>query len=223
MAGNPAAETCACVRGSSTISECIVARVADGPNPTEMVRGYLQGLFPMDEPGSPGPVAWYRTDQRAVILPTEARVPRTVRRMLRRRGYAIRVDSAFGEVVQGCGGDRAGEWLTPRLRDAYLALHGAGIAHSVEAWSGDVLAGGLFGIWIGRFVSAESMFHRLPDGGNAALAGLLGLAWSSGAELIDVQMCSPHVARFGAREVAHEEFLRMLTRALTPPPPVPGT
>lgn len=179
-----------------------------------MVQGYLQGAFPMDESGADGPIGWYVTDPRAVILPGEARVPATVRRMLRRRGYAVRVDSAFAEVVRACGGERDGMWLTPRLVAAYDALHAEGIAHSVEAWDGDRLVGGLFGVWLRRFMTAESMFHRAPDGGNAALAGLLEVARMAGARVIDVQMMSPHVARFGAREVPHGEFLALLARAL---------
>ncbi|MGB1526917.1 MAG: leucyl/phenylalanyl-tRNA--protein transferase [Miltoncostaeaceae bacterium] len=189
--------------------------MAEGPNPTEMVQGYLQGLFPMDEAGATGPVGWYLADPRAVILPSEARVPTTVRRMLRRRGYHVRVDTAFPRVVSACGGDRDGMWLTPRLAAAYEALHRAGVAHSVEAWDGDVLAGGLFGVWIGRAMTAESMFHHRPDGGNAALAGLISLARDMGTVVIDVQVASPHVERFGAREVPHADYLRLLARALS--------
>lgn len=223
-AGNVPDAAPACVVGTCTACECIVACVADGGDPHEpgavglapgqMVQGYLQGAFPMDEAGADGPVGWYVADPRAVILPGEARVPATVRRMLRRRGYEVRVDSAFGEVVRACGGDRDGTWLTPRLAGAYDALHAAGVAHSVEAWDGDRLVGGLFGVWLARFMTAESMFHRAPDGGNAALAGLLGIARAAGARVIDVQMMSAHVARFGAREVPHEEFLALLADAL---------
>lgn len=179
-----------------------------------MLQGYLNGAFPMDEAGATGPIGWYLADPRAVILPHDARVPATVRRMVARRGYEVRVDAAFDEVVAACGGERAGLWLTPRLAAAYSALHAAGLAHSVEAWDGDRLVGGLFGVWLGRFMSAESMFHRAPDGGNAALAGLIRIASAAGAHLVDVQMESPHVARFGARAIPHEEFLALLGQAL---------
>lgn len=185
-----------------------------GLDPQQMLIGYAAGAFPMDEQGAAGPVGWYTADPRAVILPGEARVPATVRRMLRRRGYDVRVDTAFAQVVHACGGDRDGMWLTPRLEDAYARLHAGGWAHSVEAWDGDVLAGGLFGVWIGRFMSAESMFHALPDGGNAALAGLIGIARGMGTLLVDVQVESPHVMRFGARGVPHGEFMRLLRAAL---------
>lgn len=224
----------ACVVDACTVAECIVGSVAHEPHPPsggepgtsipelarlglapdQMLMGYVNGAFPMDERAAAGPVGWYTADPRAVIVPTEARIPATVRRMLRRRAYEVRVDTAFAEVVNACGGDRDGTWLTPRLEAAYSALHAEGWAHSVEAWDGDRLAGGLFGVWIGRFMSAESMFHALPDGGNAAIAGLVGIARRAGTELIDVQMESPHVMRFGARTVPHAEFLAMLDRAL---------
>jgi leucyl/phenylalanyl-tRNA--protein transferase len=189
---------------------------AVGLAPRQVLQGYLQGLFPMDHPDDDGPVGWYLADPRAVILPAAARVPATVRRMIRRRGYEVRVDSAFGQVVRACGGDRDGEWLTPRLAAAYDALHAVGAAHSVEAWDGARLVGGLFGVWIRGFMTAEIMFHRAPDGGNAALAGLLAIAADRRATLIDVQMHSPHVERFGAREVPHGEFMRLLAEALRP-------
>jgi leucyl/phenylalanyl-tRNA--protein transferase len=188
-----------------------------GISPAHMVAGYRAGFFPMDESGATGPVGWFAADPRAVILPSGARVPATVRRMLRRRAYEVRVDTAFGEVVAACAGDREGVWLTPRLARGYAALHRAGIAHSVEAWDGDQLVGGLFGVAMGRFMSAESMFHRAPDGGNAAIAGLLGIAATAGALLLDVQMASAHVARFGAREIPGAEFSARLAEALREP------
>lgn len=227
-AGKVPDATPACVVGTCTTAECIVAFVPEGVDPhqlgavglapDQMLQGYVQGLFPMDEAGATGPVGWYFTDPRAVILPSDARVPATVRRMMRRRGYEVRVDTAFDEVVRSCGGDRDGQWLTPRLAAAYGVLHDEGIAHSVEAWDADRLVGGLFGVWLGRFMTAESMFHRAPDGGNAAIAGLLAIAGNGGAEMIDVQMESPHVARFGARGIPHGEFMARLARALAPPP-----
>lgn len=219
------------------MAECIVGSVAHEPHPPprgepgtsipqlaraglapdQMLMGYVNGAFPMDEEGAAGSVGWYTADPRAVIIPAEARIPATVRRMLRRRGYEVRVDTAFADVVHACAGERSGMWLTPRLEAAYAALHAEGWAHSVEAWDGHRLAGGLFGVWIGRFMSAESMFHALPDGGNAAVAGLIGIARGAGAEVIDVQMESPHVMRFGARVVPHGEFLALLDRALAAP------
>ena len=155
-----------------------------------MVAGYEAGAFPMDSDDD-GPVGWYTTDPRCVIRVDDARIPRTVARMLRRRGYEVRVDTAFSEVLDACGGDREGVWLTPRLMRGYEALFDLGIAHSVEAWDGDRLVGGLFGVAMGRFITAESMFA-----------------------LIDVQMQSPHVMRFGATTMDADLFAVALSEAL---------
>ena len=129
-------------------------------------------------------------------------MPRSVRRALGRGRYEIRVDAAFGEVAAACAEDREGVWLTPRLGEAYGALHRLGLAHSVEAWSGGRLAGGLFGVALGGLFTSESMFHREPDAGNAALVGTAALLAERGFALWDIQMSSPHTARFGAVDSA---------------------
>jgi len=183
-------------------------------SPAHMVAGYEAGAFPMDSDAPDGPVGWYTTDPRCVIRIEDARIPRTVARMLRRRGYDVRVNTAFTEVLEACGGDRDGIWLTPRLMRGYEALFELGIAHSVEAWDGDVLVGGLFGVALGRFLTAESMFHRAPDGGNAAIAGLIRIAMANDFAMIDVQMQSPHVMRFGASLLDAADFSVVLAEAL---------
>ncbi len=188
--------------------------IAAGITPDHMLAGYRAGAFPMDSDDARGPVGWYTTDPRAVIRVDHARVPATVRRMLRRRGYQVRVDTAFGQVLRACGGDRDGVWLTPRLMRGYEALFDLGLAHSVEAWDGDVLVGGLFGVAIGGFITAESMFHGAPDGGNAAIVGLIEIARANGFALIDVQMESPHVMRFGASLMHEGEFAEALAHSI---------
>ncbi|WP_343233033.1 leucyl/phenylalanyl-tRNA--protein transferase [Miltoncostaea marina] len=187
-------------------------------SPDELLAAYARGLFPMDDPGEPGPVPLYEAEPRA-ILPVEGfRVPRSVARALRRAPYRIRVDAAFDEVTAACGGERDGVWLTPRLARAYGRLHREGFAHSVEAWRDGRLAGGLFGVSIGAMFTSESMFHRAPDAGNAALVGAARLLAAMGAELWDIQMASPHTRRFGAQEVSAAEYRRLLARALARPP-----
>jgi leucyl/phenylalanyl-tRNA--protein transferase len=187
---------------------------AAGISPAHMVAGYEAGAFPMDSDPPDGPVGWYTTDPRCVIRVDDARIPRTVARMVRTRGYEVRVDTVFTEVLESCGGDREGVWLTPRLMRGYEALFDLGIAHSVEAWDGDRLVGGLFGVAMGRFITAESMFHRAPDGGNAAIAGLIHIARANDFVLIDVQMQSPHVMRFGASLMDAADFGVALAEAL---------
>ena len=195
-----------------------MATVPPGPHPSlspeALLAAYARGWFPMDEAGARGAVGLYETDPRAVMPIDGFRVPASVRRALRRRAYEIRVDAAFEEVVAACARDREGIWLTPRLGEAYRALHRMGLAHSVEAWAGGRLAGGLFGVALGGLFTSESMFHREPDAGNAALVGTAILLAERGFVLWDIQMTSSHTARFGAVDVGRGEYLTRLDEAL---------
>jgi len=183
--------------------------------PDALLAAYARGWFPMDEPGASGPVGLFEADPRGV-MPIEAfRVPRSVARGLRRAGYEIRLDAAFPQVAAGCA-VRPGEptWLTPRLVAAYERLHGIGVAHSVEAWREGRLRGGLFGVALGGLFTSESMFHRAPDAGNAALVATARMLRAAGYALWDIQMTSPHTARFGALDVAPRAYQRRLREAL---------
>jgi leucyl/phenylalanyl-tRNA---protein transferase len=169
----------------------------------------------MDEVGATGPVGLYSADPRAVIPLDAVRVPRSVRRAMRRDAAdEIRVDTAFAEVAGACAERRGGVWLTPRLVAAYVALHEAGFAHSVEVWRGGRLAGGLFGVALGALFTSESMFHREDDAGSIALAATAALLRRGGFALWDIQMSSPHVERFGAVEIPHARYLDLLADAL---------
>jgi leucyl/phenylalanyl-tRNA--protein transferase len=182
--------------------------------PEALIAGYLRGGFPMDEEGARGAICFYVSDPRTVIPLDAFRVPRSVRRALRRRHFEIRVDTAFGEVVRACAEGRSGVWLTPRLAVAYERLHERGVAHSVEVWLEGRLVGGLFGVALGGLCTSESMFHRVSDAGNAALVATAQRLKERGFVLWDVQMMSAHVARFGATEIPHEEYLERLAEAL---------
>lgn len=184
--------------------------------PDAMLGAYLRGWFPMDRGGAEGPVLFYESDPRAVMPVEGFRVPRSVARGLRAHPYEIRVDTAFEEVATACSGDRDGEWLTRRLVDAYVRLHEAGWAHSVEAWGDGRLQGGLFGVAIGTLFTSETMFHRAPDAGNAALVGTARLLRSRGFTLWDIQALSPHTARFGAHGITPEDYRRRLAAAVAP-------
>jgi leucyl/phenylalanyl-tRNA---protein transferase len=198
-------------------------------SPEALLAAYARGWFPMDEVGARGAVGLYEADPRAVMPIDDFRVPGSVCRGLRRHGYAIRVDAAFDDVVAACAEEREGVWLTLRLGEAYRGLHRLGLAHSVEAWTGGRLAGGLFGVALGGLFTSESMFHRAPDAGNAALVGTAALLAERRFVLWDIQMSSPHTARFGAVDLPREEYLAQLEVALAldrslvrPPGPAPG-
>ena len=183
--------------------------------PEALVAGYLAGGFPMDTEGARGAVGIFVTDPRTIIPIDGFRVPQSVRRALRRCVFDVRVDTAFGEVVRACADGRSdGVWLTPRLVAAYERLHERGVAHSVEVWQDGRLAGGLFGVALGGLFTSESMFHRETDAGSAALVATAERLRARGFVLWDVQMTSPHVSRFGAVEIAHEEYMQYLDAAL---------
>lgn len=192
--------------------------IGPAPSPEVLLRAYALGYFPMDRPGAVGPVPFYEADPRALLQPADFRVPRSVRRALRRERYEIRVDGDFAAVTAACAAGRPDVWLTPRLARAYVDLHRAGHAHSVEAWRDGQLAGGLFGVALGGLFTSESMFHRRPDAGNAALVATAAILERAGFVLWDIQMSSSHTRRFGAVEVDGPAYLRRLEAALTVAP-----
>jgi leucyl/phenylalanyl-tRNA--protein transferase len=163
-------------------------------------------------------LVWWSPDPRGVLPLDGLRVSRSLRRSCRR--YEVRVDTGFEEVIDGCAAlDRSGRWITPAIRDAYLGLHRLGWAHSVEAWDGDGLAGGLYGVAVGGLFAGESMFHRRTDASKVALVGLVERLREGGAALLDVQWVTPHLASLGAVEVPRREYVRRLAGAIEQPLP----
>ena len=177
-------------------------------DPGTLLAAYRCGLFPMPmETG--GPMAWWSPDPRGVLDPGGLRISRSLRRSTAR--YEIRVDTAFPEVLEACA-DPAREhgWIDGRIASAYVELHRLGWAHSVEAWDADGLAGGLYGVAIGGLFAGESMFHRRIDASKVALTGLVDLLGNGSDRLVDVQWCTPHLARLGAVELSREAYLEVL-------------
>jgi leucyl/phenylalanyl-tRNA--protein transferase len=200
-----------------------VARVDGGPaphtddgawilDPPGMLFVYEQGAFPMDTLDDDGRfrVAAYRADPRAVLPLDAVRLPRTLRRTLPRRPYALTVDTAFERVLAACaarpGLERRELWLTPRLEEAYRALHRWGHARSFEVWDGDELVGGTFGVALGRAHTLESMFHSAPDAGSAAVLSAAVRIRDAGFSVLDVQQRTTHTARLGVVEVPEAAF-----------------
>lgn len=182
--------------------------------PGTLLAAYRQGLFPM-RLGPTGAVAWWSPDPRAVIPLDGLRVSRSLRRSMRR--FAIRVDTAFEAVMRGCGDPaRPHGWIDESFVEAYTRLHELGWAHSVEAWDGDELAGGLYGVSIERLFAGESMFHRRADASKVALVGLVAILRARGARLLDVQWATPHLESLGAVEITRDDYLAALAGAVTP-------
>jgi leucyl/phenylalanyl-tRNA---protein transferase len=176
-----------------------------------LVEAYRHGCFPWFSDGEP--VLWWSPDPRMVLVPAELHVPKSLARRLRRGDITVTADLAFPDVMAGCAEPRdhqGGTWITAEMMSAYLALHQAGHAHSIEAWQDGLLVGGLYGVALGRAFFGESMFTRVPDASKIALVTLVAQLqrWEFG--LIDCQMKTEHLARFGAREIPRATFVQQL-------------
>ncbi|MFN7753969.1 MAG: leucyl/phenylalanyl-tRNA--protein transferase [Pseudomonadota bacterium] len=180
-----------------------------------LVDAYSRGIFPWYSRGDP--ILWWSPDPRMVLFPEELRVQRSLRQRLARVDYDVRADTAFDSVVEACAAPRPGQdgtWITRPMREAYARLHAAGIAHCVETWIDGRLAGGLYGIAIGRAFFGESMFTRVPDASKIALVHLVRRLRVAGFGLVDCQMRTDHLARFGAREIPRADFAARLSELI---------
>ena len=182
--------------------------------PGTILAAYRAGLFPM--PVRRGVLAWWSPDPRGVLPLDGMRVTRSLRRSTAR--YEVRVDTCFEAVVDACADRRRpGAWIDRRVRDAYVALHRLGWAHSVECFEGDALVGGLYGLGIGGLFAGESMFHRATDASKVALVELVRRLIEGGATLLDVQWATDHLRSLGVVEVPRAEYHRRLDAALQAP------
>jgi len=181
--------------------------------PGTLLAAYRGGIFPM-RVARHGPIAWWSPDPRAVIPLGGLRVSRSLRRSLRR--YGATLDRAFGEVIRACADPgRPHGWIDDSFITAYERLHRLGWAHSVEVWSADGdLAGGLYGVAVGRLFAGESMFHRQRDASKVALVHLVQLLRGDDDALLDVQWRTAHLASLGAVEIARSRYLELLEVAL---------
>jgi leucyl/phenylalanyl-tRNA--protein transferase len=184
-------------------------------SPERILDAYRQGIFPWFNSGEP--VLWWSPDPRMVLVPAELKISRSLRQCMKRGDYEIRVDSCFREVMSACAAPRkgqAGSWINRPMLEAYTRLHAMGYAHCVETWIDGELAGGLYGIAIGRMFYGESMFSRKTDASKLALAHLCRQldAWDFG--LVDCQMETAHLASMGARPIPRKVFLREVKRLI---------
>jgi len=170
-----------------------------------LLEAYRHGIFPWYSGGEPP--LWWSPDPRMVLFCDELNVPRSLAKNLRNKGYELRVDSAFPQVLKGCSA-REQTWLGKEMQGAYLALHEAGYAHSFETWREGDLVGGLYGVAIGRMFYGESMFSRATDASKVALVRLVAFLKARGFPLIDCQVDTPLLASLGAREIPRRTFLR---------------
>lgn len=187
-------------------------------SPRRLVEAYRHGIFPWFNEGEP--ILWWSPDPRMVLFPGELKISRSLRKVLKKGGYEIRVDSAFAEVMQACAKprrERPGTWIHAEMISAYAALHEMGFAHSVEVWIGGELMGGLYGVAQGRMFFGESMFSRASDASKIAFVYLVIQLERRGFRMIDCQMKTAHLASLGGREIPRKEFSQKLKELVNYP------
>ncbi len=187
--------------------------------PRRLLLAYSRGIFPWYEEGLP--ILWHSPDPRMVLRPSEIRISRSLRRALRKAPFDIRLDTAFEGVIRACAQKprpgQDGTWITEEMIAAYCELHELGFAHSAEAWLGDELVGGLYGISLGTSFFGESMFAARNDASKLAFATLVGQLERWSFALVDCQVHTDHLAGFGAISWPRERFLKALGESLQEP------
>ena len=188
-------------------------------HPDRVLRGYAAGIFPWYSEGQP--ILWHSPDPRFVLELDSLHVPRTLRQRARKRPFELTMDQAFEEVIAACATvprvGQDGTWITEEMEEAYISLHEMGYAHSVEAWQEGELIGGLYGVSLGGIFFGESMFANAPDGSKLGFVALVQQLLRWDFVLLDSQVHTEHVARFGADDVEREDYLRDLRDALDLP------
>jgi len=187
--------------------------------PERLLAAYAAGIFPWY--GRESPILWWSPDPRLVLEPGRLHVPRSLARLRRRAPFRYTADTAFDRVIRACAEiDRPGQdgtWITPAMVRAYRQLHLLGFAHSFEAWEGEALVGGLYGVSLGAMFFGESMFAARPEASKLAFVESVEWLAARGVGLIDCQVRTEHLARFGAVDWPRERFLAALARALEAP------
>jgi leucyl/phenylalanyl-tRNA--protein transferase len=188
-------------------------------SPERIVDAYSHGIFPWFSEGDP--ILWWSPDPRMVLFPGELKVSRSLRKAVARGAYETRVDTAFRDVMEACAEPRDGQggtWIVPEMVEAYTRLHELGFVHSVESWIDGELAGGLYGMALGKVFFGESMFARAPDASKVALFKLVERLRADGFRVIDCQQATPHLASLGAREIPRKAFAQLVQESIQYPP-----
>jgi leucyl/phenylalanyl-tRNA--protein transferase len=183
-------------------------------SPGRLIAAYQRGIFPWFSDGEP--ILWWSPDPRLVLFPEQLKISRSLAKTLRHGAYRVTLDTAFTEVISACANTpracQPGTWIVSAMQTAYQRLHQIGIAHSVETWCDGELAGGLYGIALGRAFFGESMFSRRSNASKIALAHLCQHLQAQGFGIIDCQMETAHLQSLGARPLPRAEFLDHITR-----------
>jgi len=190
--------------------------------PDRLLAAYRRGIFPWYSRGQP--ILWWSPDPRAVLVPSEFKLSRSLAKTIRKKPFDVRFDTAFEDVIRSCGDRKLrpeGTWISAEMRDAYLQLYRLGYAHSIECFAGDKLVGGLYGVALGKVFFGESMFSRATDASKIALKALCDRLVTRGFVLIDCQMVTAHLLSLGAKAIPRTEFIAVLrTHAQEQPAPL---
>jgi leucyl/phenylalanyl-tRNA--protein transferase len=185
--------------------------------PDILLRAYACGIFPMAESADDPTIFWVEPEQRGVIPLQGFRISSRLARTVRSDIFRITVNTAFKQTIDGCAAPQTGRedtWINRRIRDLYSSLHDIGHCHSVEAWDGDELVGGLYGVTLGSAFFGESMFHRARDASKVALVHLVARLAAGGFILLDTQYVTEHLRTFGAVEVPRTRYRKLLDDAI---------
>src|SRR3954447_4477761 len=182
-------------------------------DPRILLQGYATGIFPMADSRNAEELFWVDPRNRAIIPLDRFHVSRSLRRTIRMGKFAVTRDRDFAGVISGCA-DREETWINAEIEQAMLALHGSGHAHSIEMWDGSELAGGVYGVKLGRAFFGESMFSRRTDASKVALAWLVARLKVGNFTLLDCQFMTEHLASLGAVSVSREDYVALLSAAL---------
>jgi len=185
--------------------------------PQVLLKAYTCGIFPMAESADDPALYWIEPQQRGILLLDQVHVPKRLARTIRQRVFEVCIDRDFEGVIDGCAASRAGRrttWINRKIRGLYRDLFDAGYCHTVEAWAGDRLVGGLYGVALNGAFFGESMFSTERDASKVALVHLCGRLIRGGFTLLDTQFVTEHLRQFGTIEIERTEFHTMLEKAL---------
>ena len=184
-----------------------------------LILAYRSGIFPWYNEGQP--ILWFSPDPRFVLFPQELTVARSLKQSIRKKRFTITMDTAFKEVIEQCSKIKRpgqfGTWITQEMKDAYVHLFENGVAHSVEAWENGSLVGGLYGVCVGNLFAGESMFAKKSDASKVAFVYFVHQAIKWNIQLIDSQVYTEHLERFGAKEISRNDYLEKIQKLVHAP------
>lgn len=187
-------------------------------SPQRLLLAYCNGIFPWFSEDEP--ILWWSPDPRFIIYPKDIKVSHSMKKLLKKNTYKITFNTCFREVICNCASVRkeSGTWITNDMIESYCKLHELGFAHSVEAWHGDTLVGGLYGLSIGKCFFGESMFSTMSNSSKAAFINLCKFLEERGYLIVDCQVYTEHLESLGAISIPKDEFLELVEKGISMTP-----